>query len=1424
MPSASTPPIFISYRRSDAGGHAGRLADRLKRSFGNDAVFFDVDSIGYGDVFPERIDAALRAAYVVLIVVGKTWVDTLNERFHKSDVDFVRRELEISVDRLSGERVLVVPVRVDSASLPRDNELVPALQPLLAPLLQVYSPEFRADQGWDHPYDSLVAMIVARLHQSGSITSPIARRDALLGELSMKLKHWVSATLANTELARRHLHKPVSIGASISRRKVIAEIDHAMADGGIRTIVVAGEEGAGKTVALAQWLQAQVDSLDYGILFASAQEAHRWPPHDLVQFLRHGLHQRHLGIKDLEKLLREADGDWITARPWLVIVDGINEEGAARDWGQLMAAFAASSWLDVRMIVTTRTEHFDRQLCSYLGGDSYRRIVVPDFDDGELKQLLHRHDLKLSDIPSNVVPLLRRPRYFQRALAHRGKLADLHHLDFPTLVFLDWNSRQQDRAGYPVRPEEFERLLRRFAETARTHHDAAMKRHEIRDSFGDADDGEFSRKIEEFLQQRVIRSNKSGHLDIDAQLLPIGLGLLLLDVLNASNVQTRNALRELAAQWLGDQQDDINAQICEAAIAAALAGTPRSVEVLPVLLHRWFSCQNPYNPPVGGLRRIYPREPGAVLTLVEWLMDEGHATVLLRDFTNLLIGFCETDGLPQPALDAALDRWLGRHAMVESPSSTAARRLAYEMRSRQAAALDPGVAAVSADGAQCRSMALAVLSQLPHKLTPARLRRVVLSLAAAWMHRALERLCWLMRTDVGDCLPVFQSLQHDGKSSAELSAAVAYVAWFAWPVEAVRGWHTRPERDGTQPWYLELRDRLRDAKSTPAPDDLLRLRRWSETVDLDTADHHYQQLDFAIALHNPAALNAMIDVTLAVAFDKHGRHKAAEDIARFAPVLSPAQARSARWNARRNFAKSGAGIAIGNLFTAGDWQRPAVVRAASLGRRLLEIRPLADTDIDAAGIGRRGADLIARRLLRTTTLDEAANYFHALLRSTTTSASARTAIQGWLRRVDVTASSSASRDDAINWALREQCFVEAANLVPVDWAYCDSAHRAWSIALAMSGKLSLVQALRRIGPEDLPRWAVHRQAGEDEKSVVTQVLAAILAGEEVEHRTHERTGAADTAEDPPPRWYDTDLKSELSDAVRRWRSVERERRPEADWPADELLASCPELVRRWREFEASGDATARSWLSAVAELATRHRDDDAVAIVRALWKAQNSSASASDRKCARKAVMLAFDLDDTMDSRHLWNEMARELRTDNGLLYFVACAVHGAGTDWLRERIAIGLASTVPAREVEAAVLAGAAGFADCLDLVRARIEAAHDWRRDGFVFALDLADRLTNARLWYERFCAATDPHEIFGAFRAYLKLVDVRLGILDGTRTENPPPDNASEASRYWHTWQQDVDEAVTRRGNELAQTLYGRHLVEPYIGRWDPAREPL
>ena len=58
---AASSRIFISYRRQDTPGYAGRLSDDLRDRFGPDQVFMDIDTLRPGADFVEAIQSAVGA-------------------------------------------------------------------------------------------------------------------------------------------------------------------------------------------------------------------------------------------------------------------------------------------------------------------------------------------------------------------------------------------------------------------------------------------------------------------------------------------------------------------------------------------------------------------------------------------------------------------------------------------------------------------------------------------------------------------------------------------------------------------------------------------------------------------------------------------------------------------------------------------------------------------------------------------------------------------------------------------------------------------------------------------------------------------------------------------------------------------------------------------------------------------------------------------------------------------------------------------------------------------------------------------------------------------------------------------------------------------------------------------------------------------
>jgi hypothetical protein len=110
--------IFISYRREDTGGYAGRLCDRLTARFGSDQVFMDLQDIQPGENFVTSIEETMAACDCVLVVIGPRWLETVRERLQSGD-DFVRHEVGAALRR----RINVIPVLVGRAGMPKAGDL-----------------------------------------------------------------------------------------------------------------------------------------------------------------------------------------------------------------------------------------------------------------------------------------------------------------------------------------------------------------------------------------------------------------------------------------------------------------------------------------------------------------------------------------------------------------------------------------------------------------------------------------------------------------------------------------------------------------------------------------------------------------------------------------------------------------------------------------------------------------------------------------------------------------------------------------------------------------------------------------------------------------------------------------------------------------------------------------------------------------------------------------------------------------------------------------------------------------------------------------------------------------------------------------------------------------------------------------------------
>lgn len=121
--------IFISYRREDTEGHAGRLFEDLCDRFGKEAVFMDVAGIEPGRDFRRAIEQQVASCGVLLAVIGKDWLtvtDAQGRRRLDDPYDFVRLETANALKR----DIPVIPVLVHQSVMPQAEQLPDDLKDL----------------------------------------------------------------------------------------------------------------------------------------------------------------------------------------------------------------------------------------------------------------------------------------------------------------------------------------------------------------------------------------------------------------------------------------------------------------------------------------------------------------------------------------------------------------------------------------------------------------------------------------------------------------------------------------------------------------------------------------------------------------------------------------------------------------------------------------------------------------------------------------------------------------------------------------------------------------------------------------------------------------------------------------------------------------------------------------------------------------------------------------------------------------------------------------------------------------------------------------------------------------------------------------------------------------------------------------------
>jgi hypothetical protein len=129
VPDLPRQGIFISYRHADSVPYARLLQVNLRERFPKAPVFIDLDSVEAGLDFAKVISDAINSSGVMVVLIGPQWATLTDEEGQRrldDPGDYVRFEIRTALKR----RIRVIPVLVEAAKPPRQQDLPPDLQRL----------------------------------------------------------------------------------------------------------------------------------------------------------------------------------------------------------------------------------------------------------------------------------------------------------------------------------------------------------------------------------------------------------------------------------------------------------------------------------------------------------------------------------------------------------------------------------------------------------------------------------------------------------------------------------------------------------------------------------------------------------------------------------------------------------------------------------------------------------------------------------------------------------------------------------------------------------------------------------------------------------------------------------------------------------------------------------------------------------------------------------------------------------------------------------------------------------------------------------------------------------------------------------------------------------------------------------------------
>lgn len=1153
-------------------------------------------------------------------------------------------------------------------------------------------------------------------------------------------------------------------------------------------VVVHGEEGTGKSTALASWLRELKPSARW-VMYASATEAlpHARSLNELATWLlatRLGIDEK-AAARLQKRCPREKD---------LMVIDGLNERGEPSFWANLLTAAASTATSNLQLLVVTRTEHLARMReskppSSDFGEDSalhVHEVVIPDFGEEQVRLLLANMGEHVKQVPAH----LRRPRLLQLAARHMGRIRALSTVTYATLQLLELE-------GNSASPDTFLDNLSDIVarEAARASLPSGMS------SF--------------FEQLAVAQQSTTFRLDAwmekDEERAWLVIGLWLRERLMSCDAHDLDGFVEIIEQQLGSSQFDARASILEYATTAALLDLRTSRLMRLALIDRWLNCRNCVRSPLGALGRLLALAPDDVLDGIECALADGRETDLAVDIL--------LEALQGPSRLAVLRRvstWLGL-VPVKFQRLGAKEPEDLSEETKDAASRGWPVATARASSSTTRTVALHLFLAHPDLIDRSVVLSAMASVALNPAHHDDELLLWALRRDDRDHRPAFDRLNTPASIRPRTARELDRLRHGAYPDTATAARFGRPG-ESSSIWYIELQRLALNPSWVPDNAD----RRFQEITEAKSSifeydrrgrtllEHAFDDCRAALALHRPSWLRAFLSawvsqyVHAGVANPIALRH-----LADFAPLLSSTSLSLLRHHARGlrpmvNTGDESAREAV-TLLTEFDLHHQSPSRRLITLARFMPEKAMTSELIEMVKPDADQTTWLAKQLSRRPQDARRVSFILRYCRAFSTQAV--DSVKDWLGSVDCRAMS----DYVLKNTLILAWCIGADDFIRKNASSSNSDMRRWSddlknLEFVANPDLSVRDVILHSSPDHWSLWCRNHVVGRrcsqaiaDALAFVAGVgnsLASVVDGiMKVEHPTRqepERLGTLDkqlTARLQSLRGASLWRFEFHGQGLKYWFTLIPEH--SQVW----LDASDEQLLNSFDVFMAWVDASKAAHHSKRRELIERR------------WRLEGHAHRYGNIGFLRASVAAAFTLPDR-ESEALWDEMLDMARDDAELLRVVIAAVKGTGVPWLRQVIDTDRLSSHAFRGVRAEVIAAMAGLPS--HRVQPRAEAS-GWLAASIEFAKDLERSRKWASVWYRRFRVTNQASVRVGAWLNLTLLADVHF--LEVVRDKDL---HYSESSRVYERLNiADLRRAVEKKQERMAKSFLGVPLPSGNVG---------